>query len=568
MFEGLIRRTEKARGTLRRRLLMVLAIAFLPFLIIASLQTGLDTKANRAERRDALLLSADRAIARVEQFRINVDQLLRIFAEDITAGQCAEVHNRLAGRVPGLLNVMSVDPDGVVTCNAAGGEGMRLLDAELVEQARRTGGLMHTQIVPGQFTGHDVFVLALPNETADGVLAGWSTFSLSTQAYLDVLRRAERLAGTRVALVDNEGEILGSDGSRTIPMDWIAAARDERVSKLYLAKSEDGRMFEMVLGRIGPNGVYALISKPSKGILGDALLTPMRTFGLPFLAMCVTLMAAWLATDQLILVWLQRLRQLAVIYREGLYGFRNTAVFDSAPVEVQSLARTLNEMADRISERDESLKAAIEVRDDAVKEIHHRVKNNLQIVTSFLNLQRRALQDEQGRAALSAARHRIDALAIVHSSLYQHERLELVSVKPFLEGLLSHLSDALGLQDQNIGLSVAVDAFELEADAVMPIALFIVEAVTHAMLEATDCQGGEIAVTLQMHNDVLELHVAERGLGAPELIEPGAKMSLGARLMTSFARQLQGRLVTTRDETGGYRIGIVFPGSLVQKIVA
>ena len=113
-----------------------------------------------------------------------------------------------------------------------------------------------------------------------------------------------------------------------------------------------------------------------------------------------------------------------------------------------------------------------------------------------------------------------------------------------------------------------VDAFELEADAVMPIALFIVEAVTHAMLDATDCEGGEIVVTLQMLNGVLELHVAERGLGAPDLMEPDTSMSLGARLMTSFARQLQGRLVTMRDESGGYRIGIVFPGAPVQKVAA
>lgn len=568
MFDRLIKRTGSAQGTLRGRLLLVLTIAFLPFLFVATLHTVVDTKANRGERRDALLLSADRALARVEQYRINVEQLLQIFADDIVAGQCAEVRSRLDDRLPGLVNVLYSDVNGVILCNAAGPEGGQVSAMHLIEQARAIDGVMHTQIVHGEFTDHDVFGLTLPHRTADGTVVGWSVFSLSTQAYLDVLQRAELLDGAEVALVDSDGVVLGANTLQTVPQEWIATAQEKRATKLHEIISEDGTPVEMVLGRIGPDGVYALISRPKSGFLGDVVLTPMRTFALPFLAMCVTLMAAWLATEQFILVWLQRLRQLAVVYREGLYGFRKTAVFDSAPQEIQSLARTLNEMADRIAERDESLKTAIEVRDDAVKEIHHRVKNNLQIVTSYLNLQQRALEDEQGRAVLSAARHRIDALAIVHASLYQHERLELVSVKPFLEELLRHLSNALGLQDEDINLKVGVDAFELEADAVMPIALFVVEAVTHAMSKATESEGGEIVVTLKMDEEVLELHIVEHGLCAPDLVEPGAKMSLGARLMSSFARQLQGRLVTSRDQDGGYRMGIVFPASFVQKIAA
>ncbi|MCI4646405.1 MAG: sensor histidine kinase [Hyphomonadaceae bacterium] len=225
-------------------------------------------------------------------------------------------------------------------------------------------------------------------------------------------------------------------------------------------------------------------------------------------------------------------------------------------------------MAGRVSERDESLKHAIEVRDDAVKEIHHRVKNNLQIVTSFLNLQSRAVSDDEARYALAAARHRIDALAIVHSTLYQHERVEQVSIKPFLEGLLAHLSEAVGLQDGDIALETSIVQAELEADAAIPIALFVVEAVTHAMLNARDTSNGRIGVLLEQDGSYLKLIVSEEGLGAPDLLDMGKPTGLGGRLMMSFARQLHGRLITERTSELGFGMGIVFPYAHEQRKVA
>ena len=232
----------------------------------------------------------------------------------------------------------------------------------------------------------------------------------------------------------------------------------------------------------------------------------------------------------------------------------------SAPAEIAELADAMEDMAADIDQRDKDLKAAIEVRDAAVKEIHHRVKNNLQIVTSFLNLQGRQLQDEEARQAIAAARHRIDALAIVHQTLYQHERLELVSMQPFLKGLIDHLAEALGMEALNIRISQSYDEMERPADDAIPIALFLVEAVTNATKYAFRREeGGEISISLTAgEDDSVRLKVADNGLG----FDPSSKApkGLGSKLMTAFARQLKGRLDIQSKPGGGTAITLYMPG--------
>lgn len=544
---------------MRLRLLLVLAIALMPFLLIGALQTVLDARTQRIERRDTLLLSADRAISRVEQYNSTAEQFLRLLSEEIGAGHCSEVHDRLQPRLLGLANVVSFDAGGRITCSAQE-ESYPLTGTQWFGLALMGDDFMQTEAVYGPSAETMIVAFILRRYAPDGSVDGWSAMGLRVDAYLDILRHVDLPAQTQVHLVDRAGRVFGLDEPMILSPDWVEAARLNDRSQLFFQKNDRGQGVNMVVGRIGDqDGTYVVISQPARDLFGEFLLTPMRSIGLPFLALCVTLMTAWLATDLLILSWLKRLRQLAIVYAEGLYDFRNSSVFERAPEEVQSLAVTLNGMAARISERDESLKRAIEVRDDAVKEIHHRVKNNLQIVTSFLNLQSRAVKDEQARAALAAARHRINALAIVHSTLYQNERVELVSVKPFLEGLLNHLNEALGMPDFNIDLDVSILPVELEADAAMPIALFIVEAVTNAMIHAMDKEGGKITVYLRAEGDCLRLCVLEDGLEAPDMLGQDSPIGLGGRLLTSFARQLQGRLVTDRPCDGCSCVGVVFP---------
>ena len=204
---------------------------------------------------------------------------------------------------------------------------------------------------------------------------------------------------------------------------------------------------------------------------------------------------------------------------------------------------------------------AIASRDAAVREIHHRVKNNLQIVTSFLNLQGRQLRDPEAKAAISAARHRIDALAIVHQTLYQNERLEQVHLKPFLTGLVSHLSEALGMEESGVEIVQDYEDVMRPADDAIPMALFIVEAITNAMKYAFGPEGGVITVSLSVDETGTTLKISDNGRGydpsAPSDQENGR--GLGTKLMSAFSRQLAATLEVEASPGVGCQLKLHMP---------
>ena len=187
------------------------------------------------------------------------------------------------------------------------------------------------------------------------------------------------------------------------------------------------------------------------------------------------------------------------------------------------------------------------------------MKNNLQIVTSFLNLQGRQLQDPEARQAIAAARHRIDALAIVHQTLYQHERLELVSMQPFLKGLIDHLAEALGTETLNIRISQSYDNIERPADDAIPVALFLVEAVTNATKYAFgDEHGGNISIDLKKdaYGNVT-LEVIDDGVGCGSI--GATRKGLGSKLMSAFSRQLGAELTIDSAPGQGTTIRLYMP---------
>ncbi|MEO1966211.1 sensor histidine kinase [Hyphomonas sp.] len=330
---------------------------------------------------------------------------------------------------------------------------------------------------------------------------------------------------------------------------------------MFVLRRKDASPMDVVIRPVGPANVFAVISRESPGFWSEFTLQPVSSFGLPLLAFSIALLAVWLAIDSLVLRWLSRLIRIARVYGAGRYAFRAGDAMASAPAEIKELADALEDMAADIDQRDSDLKSAINVRDAAVKEIHHRVKNNLQIVTSFLNLQGRQLQDPEARQAIAAARHRIDALAIVHQTLYQHERLELVSMQPFLEGLINHLAEALGTETRNIGLSQTYEDLERPADDAIPFALFLVEAVTNATKYAfNEDEGGMISITLEEDNTGgIILKVMDDGVG----FDPGggARIGLGSKLMKAFSRQLHAELTIDSAPGEGTRITLFMPGS-------
>jgi two-component sensor histidine kinase len=206
--------------------------------------------------------------------------------------------------------------------------------------------------------------------------------------------------------------------------------------------------------------------------------------------------------------------------------------------------------------RDQRLRDSITQKDTLMREIHHRVKNNLQVINSLLNMQQRSLTDPAARAAMSDTRQRITALALIYRALYQSPDLRRVDLRQFLEELIGQLSAGDSGRPSPIRTELHADDLEIDPDQLAPLALFAVEAITNARKHAFDEAGGQIDVAFRVGETLAVLEISDNGRGEPDTpAEPG----VGRTLMTAFARQLRGELEVGPGRDGGTQVRLSFP---------
>ncbi len=544
-----------AKLSLRQRLLLTLTLALCPALLLAGFQALVTAQESRDARRQSLVVESQEALDRVQLSLAGAEMLLQAYTPEILAGQCDEVYERLNPVIPFLNTVSRFDREGVTRCTSLTRSAVSITNPAWHDALRLGRRTVRTEAFFGPNSKTWLFAVLRRVDDDRGVFDGSVSFSMRTEALADLLADEDLPRGVELALSDDEGKVFRSRRFRSLPPGVIEGARAGASERLLRAEGVDAHAYDIVVRPLGTTGVYAVASMPAPAFLSEASLTPLRAFGVPLLAFSLTLLAAWLAIDNLVLKWLSRLQRRAAAYGAGHYRFRDARTVEDSPREIADLAFGLNLMAERISERDISLRKALKAQEDAMREIHHRVKNNLQIVTSFLSLQARQLQDPEARHALAAARHRIDALSIVHQTLYQHDQLDTVQLKPFLEGLLEHLSGALGLDDAGIGLRWSIVPSDVRSDDAIPMALFLVEAVTNSMKYAFADQPGEITVTLERTDGGHRLSILDDGRGA-DLSDPAASpaQGLGTRLMNAFAKQLRGKMTRSSQPGQGFRV--------------
>ena len=249
---------------------------------------------------------------------------------------------------------------------------------------------------------------------------------------------------------------------------------------------------------------------------------------------------------------LRRLSQAVRRWRDG-------DVFDpgnlvGAPDEVLDLARSFKEATGVLRQREAELLRSQEKQNLLVLEIHHRVKNNLQVVASLLNLQASRIRVPEARAEFQAARDRVRALATLHRHLYADGELHTIDMRSFLTELCGQLFSAMGeKEDGRIHLSIEAPELRMSSDQAVPLALIVTEAVTNSVKYAfPNGRSGAVSVSLTEHDGCLDLVISDNGIGIPagkSETESGTRDGIGLQLIRGFARQL-GATLDVEQGTG------------------
>jgi two-component sensor histidine kinase/HAMP domain-containing protein len=235
--------------------------------------------------------------------------------------------------------------------------------------------------------------------------------------------------------------------------------------------------------------------------------------------------------------------------------------FDSMTENLQKITVSRDELGKEIETRkraEEKIKASLLEKETMLKEIHHRVKNNLQVISSLLNMQSSYLQDEKAKEMLRNSMDRVSTMARIHTMLYQSADMSRVDFGGFIKDLAGRLRQSHGIAESPVGIHTNVSDVSLTIETSIPCGLILNELVTNALKHAfPEGRGGEINIGMQLEGKQVVLKIQDNGIGFPEALDFQHTKSLGLELVNLLVGQINGTIDLQVE--GGTTFTITFP---------
>lgn len=542
---------------IRFRLGFWLAIALLPLLILGGLQAEAAFRSQDADRRADLQRAAERSAAAARARLDTTGTVLLALMPEALEVSCSPRLNALVSRLEDLDGLGRLTATGALTCAserlaAAPPAWLKQAGASAWFGRLRAGEdtvLARAPAVGGQLPQ---LIIAVRVERPTGRFDGAMVALIPLTSLQPDLSDPSLPAGSQAALTDTDGRLLAATDVNAFTLaggaplaGWVPRARSN-ASTTFEATDGEGRHRVYTGAALAGHDVYALLSAPAPGLLSWARLNPISALFMPLLTWLFAFTAVMWVSERVVIRWLNYLERVAFIYSRGRFSVHPVHA-TKAPTEIRGLARTLDQLAGSIVIRDAALTASLAEKDALMREIHHRVKNNLQIISSLLSMQQRTLTDPGSRAALGDTRQRISALALIYRTLYQSHDLRHADARIFLTELVAQLVESETGGGHVVTSSVEADSLVVDPDKLAPLALWLVEAVTNAQKHAFVGRGGDLKVRFSVHGETSVLEIEDDGPGVSETFRPG----VGRTLMGAFARQLRGSVEFVPAAGGG-----------------
>jgi len=211
-----------------------------------------------------------------------------------------------------------------------------------------------------------------------------------------------------------------------------------------------------------------------------------------------------------------------------------------------------------LNEKNSLIEKALDEKEFLMREIHHRVKNNLQMVSSLLSLQSNYIKDETALEAVNDSRNRVHSMSLIHQSLYGEEDLSTIEINDYVQKLVENLYQSYTINPDKIKLITDIDAMKLDVDTIIPIGLILNELITNCLKYAFPNQtNGMIKVIFKEINGQIKLSVYDNGIGLPENFMNNQKKTFGHKMIHAFLKKLNGKINMYSED--GTKVDIEFP---------
>jgi len=228
---------------------------------------------------------------------------------------------------------------------------------------------------------------------------------------------------------------------------------------------------------------------------------------------------------------------LAIVFNKFRLKYRSNQQLQMQQSEISTQNESMQILADQKD-------VLLEQKEWLMKEVHHRVKNNLQVVISLLNIQSAYLQDEQASASLKESQNRMQSISLIHQKLYQSESRARINMQVYIKEFIDYLKHSFNV---DTGIRITIDVVSVEFDVILavPLGLILNEAITNAIKYAfCNRPGGNISIVLsELGDQKYVLKVIDDGVGITEGMKQEENRSLGMSLMKNLSQQINGEFM-------------------------
>lgn len=536
------------------RLGLVLGLALLPIGLIAGIQSA-DLIAKANSQSESVLMG--------ETLRAVRPQIAAIQRAQGAALTLAAVQKALVdGCAPFLRQIVTqggfasaglYDVAGVARCTSS--EDRSSLNPFPALSRAVIEGRSAISAITGAEGGQ--LVVIEPTLDAGGAVTGLALVALPGWA-------PPKIAGSDFSLVmfGAGGEPLGlADHRALLPTDTSLADLAQQVSgqTSFSAPARSGEMRSFAVIELVPDELFALGSRPQEKI-GFSLLRSLPPLIVPALMWAVSLVAAWLAAEKLVTRHIRRLRRAILDFAGGSRIVRPLSM-EGAPQEIRDTAEAFARMTTTILRDEAELEDALHGKKVLLREVHHRVKNNLQLIASIVNMQIRRTKSDEARWMMRSLQERMLSLATIHNGLFQTADVSEIRLDQLFQGIVASLVQGAAAQGRNVRLQQHFDPIMLSFDRAIPLALLMTEALSNALRYARNDTSELPAVAVRVVEDgdsTALLEITNDAVGAAGLgLDAGEPAGIGSQLLRGFARQMGGQL--DRELTDGrYRVTLRF----------
>lgn len=547
-------------ASLRPRLVLIVGVAMLAPGVLALLQAVSGYQSSLRYLQQNLAQAAQLAANEEENMISASREILTSLAAhpDIHAGQGAACRRALQRAIGGLdqyAGASVVNAEGIMICASAPMKSvLSVSDQSWFGDVMSGDAFVVSDLVLSRWLGQWGMVTGVPLVDDAGVIKGAVALFIGLDWMTRRYQRATSADNTALALLDSKGDLISSGGEQSplkegLPRDDLIDRHLHARTQTFTARGRDGTWRLYAISPLLDGRIFVILGTPVLSAMGPLALQVAWGVLTPILMWALAIAVVWFGIEHLVVRWITYLDRITSAYAAGRHSVRPERTV-TAPAEIRSLGETFSRMADLISARETELRESLAQKEILVREIHHRVKNNLQLVMSLLNLHARRIRDPHAEAAFAEARSRINALATLHRRLYESENLQQVDLRWFLEDLCAELRRGGLAGPRDIELTVQASDEVIGPDIAVPLGLLVTEAITNAYKHAFEAvEHGLIEVAVRRDSaDTLLLSVRDNGASfdpAVTDIEPGG---LGRSLIDAFVRQLRGELEIRSDQ--------------------